>query len=185
MAAVVALFVMNYGKDAKKASVAEGEVAAVSAKLPVAYLNIDSLLSNYQFAQEANEKLMTKQEDARLKLNTKLRTLQNEMADFQRKLDNGAFLSQERAQKEYQKLQKKQQDLEQLEAKLTQDILEENQALNLQLSDSLMNYLKIYNADGRFEIILNNNAKDNILMAADGYDITQDVVNGLNARYAK
>lgn len=185
VAAVVALFVMNYGKDAKKASVAEGEVAAVSDKLPVAYLNIDSLLLNYQFAQEANEKLMTKQEDARLKLNTKLRTLQNEMADFQRKLDNGAFLSQERAQKEYQKLQKKQQDLEQLEAKLTQDILEENQALNLQLSDSLMNYLKTYNADGRFEIILNNNAKDNILMAADGYDITNDVVDGLNARYAK
>lgn len=185
VAAVVALFVMNYGKDTKKASVAEGEVAAVSDKLPVAYLNIDSLLLNYQFAQEANEKLMTKQEDARLKLNTKLRTLQNEMADFQRKLDNGAFLSQERAQKEYQKLQKKQQDLEQLEAKLTQDILEENQALNLQLSDSLMNYLKTYNADGRFEIILNNNAKDNILMAADGYDITNDVVDGLNARYAK
>lgn len=185
VAAVVALFVMNYGKDTKKASVAEGEVAAVSNKLPVAYLNIDSLLLNYQFAQEANEKLMSKQEDARLKLNTKLRTLQNEMADFQRKLDNGAFLSQERAQKEYQRLQKKQQDLEQLEAKLTQDILEENQALNLQLSDSLMNYLKTYNADGRFEIILNNNAKDNILMAADGYDITNDVVNGLNARYAK
>lgn len=185
VAAVVALFVMNYGKDAKKVSVAEGEVAAVSDKLPVAYLNIDSLLLNYQFAQEANEKLMSKQEDARLKLNTKLRTLQNEMADFQRKLDNGAFLSQERAQKEYQRLQKKQQDLEQLEAKLTQDILEENQALNLQLSDSLMNYLKTYNADGRFEIILNNNAKDNILMAADGYDITNDVVNGLNARYAK
>ncbi|MBP3586426.1 MAG: OmpH family outer membrane protein [Paludibacteraceae bacterium] len=185
VAAVVALFVMNYGKDTKKASVAEGEVAAVSDKLPVAYLNIDSLLLNYQFAQEANEKLMSKQEDARLKLNTKLRTLQNEMADFQRKLDNGAFLSQERAQKEYQRLQKKQQDLEQLEAKLTQDILEENQALNLQLSDSLMNYLKTYNADGRFEIILNNNAKDNILMAADGYDITNDVVNGLNARYAK
>ena len=185
VAAVVALFVMNYGKDTKKASVAEGEVTSVSDKLPVAYLNIDSLLLNYQFAQEANEKLMSKQEDARLKLNTKLRTLQNEMADFQRKLDNGAFLSQERAQKEYQRLQKKQQDLEQLEAKLTQDILEENQALNLQLSDSLMNYLKTYNADGRFEIILNNNAKDNILMAADGYDITNDVVNGLNARYAK
>ena len=185
VAAVVALFVMNYGKDTKKASVAEGDVAAVSDKLPVASLNIDSLLLNYQFAQEANEKLMSKQEDARLKLNTKLRTLQNEMADFQRKLDNGAFLSQERAQKEYQRLQKKQQDLEQLEAKLTQDILEENQALNLQLSDSLMNYLKTYNADGRFEIILNNNAKDNILMAADGYDITNDVVNGLNARYAK
>ena len=170
---------------AGKQPAATEPVVAASEVMPVAYLNVDSLLANYTFAQEASEKLMTKQEDARVKMNTKLRTFQNEVADFQRKLDNGAFLSQERAQKEYQKLQKKQQDLEQLEAKLTQDILEENQALNLQLSDSLMNYLKIYNADGRIEIILNNNAKDNILMAADGYDITQDVVNGLNARYAK
>ena len=183
VAAVAALFVIVLsGKKQGETPTAAVEQSEV---LPIAYLNTDSLLVNYVFAQEANEKLMKKQEDARLKLNTKARTLQNEMADFQRKLDNGAFLSQERAQKEYQKLQKKQQDLEQLEAKLTQDILEENQALNLQLSDSLMNYLKIYNADGRIEIILNNNAKDNILMAADGYDITQDVVNGLNARYAK
>jgi outer membrane protein len=154
-------------------------------KLPIAYLNTDSLLVNYLFAQDANEKLMKKQEDARLKLNTKLRTFQNEVADFQRKLENNAFLSRERAEKEQQRLAKKEQELQELEAKLTQDIMLENQKLNMQLADSLNTFLGIFNSDGRYHIILSNNAKDNVLMASEQYDITSEVIEGMNARYSK
>jgi outer membrane protein len=137
------------------------------------------------FAQEANEKLMKKQEDARLKMNTKVRTFQNEVADFQRKLENNAFLSRERAEKEQQRLAKKEQELQELEAKLTQDILTENQNLNKQLVDSLNNFLNVFNADGRYHVILSNNAKDNILMASEVYDITDEVIEGMNNRYKK
>ncbi|MBQ8100215.1 MAG: OmpH family outer membrane protein [Paludibacteraceae bacterium] len=183
-AAVVALFVIFFTVKPKAAPAAEGEAVAVSGQLPVAYLNIDSLLNNYTFAQEAQETLMTKQEDARLKLNTKARTLQNEMADFQRKLDNNAFLSRERAEQEANRLQKKQQDLQDLEAKLTNDILVENQNLNLQLRDTLDNFLKEFNAEGRFQIIFANTQSDNVLLAQPGYDITDEVVAALNKRYA-
>lgn len=187
VAAVVALFVLYFCKGNCCKKQAEGVPVAevVEGNLPVAYLNVDSLLVNYTFAQEAQEKLMSKQEDARLKLNTQGKTLQQEMADFQRKYENNAFLSQERAQSEYQRLQRKQQDLEELEQKLTNDILMENQKLNLQLADSLMAFLKEYNADGKFQMILSNQGKDNVLMAADGMDITADVVAGMNARYGK
>ena len=82
-------------------------------------------------------------------------------------------------------MQKKQQDLQLLEQKLSQEILEENQALNLQLADSLTSYLNIFNADGRYQIILSNTAKDNVLMSDDRYDITKEVVEGMNARYNK
>lgn len=157
--------------------------APAAENLPVAYLNVDSLLANYTFAQDASEQLMTKQEDARLKMNTKLRTFQNEVADFQHKLQNNAFLSRERAEKEQQRLAKKEQELQELEAKLTQDIMLENQKLNMQLADSLTNFLNVYNADGRYHLILSNNAKDNVLWAAEMYDITDEVVAGLNARY--
>ncbi len=158
-------------------------VAVESEHLPIAYVNIDSLLMDYVFAQEANEKLMSKQEDARLQLNQKARSLQNDMAEFQRKLDNNAFLSRERAESEAQRLQKRQQDLQDLEAKLTQDIMLENQNLNLQLRDTLDNFLKEFNADGRYEIILSNTQSDNILFANPIYDITQEVVSALNDRY--
>lgn len=163
----------------------ETEQPSLSGQLPVAYINIDSLLTNYTFAQEANEKLMSKQEDARLQLNQKARSLQSDMAEFQRKLDNNAFLSRERAEAEAQKLQKRQQDLQDLEAKLTQDIMLENQNLNLQLRDTLDNFLKEFNADARYQVILANTQGDNILLAQPGYDITNEVVTALNKRYSK
>ncbi|MCQ2311381.1 MAG: OmpH family outer membrane protein [Paludibacteraceae bacterium] len=187
-AAVVVLFVLFFtGKQGccKKQSSTMPVAEVQEGNLPIAYLNVDSLLEGYTFAQEAQEKLMSKQEDARLKLNTKGRTLESEMADFQRKYENNAFLSQERAQNEYSRLQRKQQELQELEQKLTNDILLENQELNMQLADSLMAFLKDYNADGRFQVILSNQGKDNVLMAADGMDITADVIAGMNARYGK
>ena len=183
VAAVAALFAIVLG--GKKNNEVPAVVTETSKVMPIAYLNVDSLLVNYLFAQEASEKLMKKQEDARLKLNTKARTLQNEMADFQRKLENNAFLSRERAEKEQQRLLKKQQELQELEAKLTEDIMIENQKLNMQLADTLTNFLKSYNADGRYHVILSNSAKDNVLMAAEGYNITNEVVDALNARYGK
>ena len=183
VAAVAALFVIFYSN--KKPASTEVVVAKSSEVMPVAYLNVDSLLANYTFAQEASDKLMSKQEDARVKMNTKLRTFQNEVADFQRKLENNAFLSRERAEKEQQRLAKKEQELQELEAKLTQDIMLENQKLNLQLADSLTNFLQLFNADGRYHIILSNTAKDNVLMAGEQYDITNEVIEGLNARYTK
>lgn len=185
VAAVVALFAIFFSRKPANGA-AEPIAAAVSGEaLPIAYLNVDSLLTNYAFAQDASERLMQKQEDARLKLNTKARSLQNEMADFQRKLDNNAFLSRDRAEKEQQRLIKKQQDLQELEAKLTEDIMLENQTLNMQLADTLTQFLQTFNADGRYQIILSNTAKDNILMAADQYDITNEVIAGLNKRYKK
>ena len=183
VAAVAALFVIIYSGN--KPATAEPATLDPAEVMPVAYLNVDSLLTNYTFAQEASDQLMSKQEDARVKMNTKLRTLQNEVADFQRKLENNAFLSRERAEKEQQRLAKKEQELQELEAKLTQDIMMENQKLNLQLADSLNNFLKEFNADGRFHIILSNTAKDNVLMANEQYDITEEVINGLNARCKK
>lgn len=185
VAAVVALFAIFFSNKPAKGAAEPAAVIASGEALPIAYLNVDSLLTNYTFAQDASERLMQKQEDARLKLNTKARSLQNEMADFQRKLDNNAFLSRERAEKEQQRLIKKQQDLQDLEAKLTEDIMLENQTLNKQLADTLTQFLQAFNADGRYQIILSNTAKDNVLMAADQYDITDEVVAGLNKRYKK
>ena len=182
VAAVVALFVIVLTGEKTDVPAAVVETSEV---MPIAYLNVDSLLMTYTFALEANEKLLKKQEDARLKLNTKARTLQNEMADFQRKLENNAFLSRERAEKEQQRLLKKQQELQELEAKLTEEIMIENQKLNIQLADTVTNFLKEYNADGHFHIILSNTAKDNVLMAAEQYDITKEIVDALNTRYGK
>lgn len=181
---IIALFVLYFvGVPCCKSS--QAPVAEVEeGNLPIAYVNLDSVLVNYTLAQEISEKLMKKQEDARLKLNTKARTFQNEYADFQRKLENNAFLSRERAESEANRLQKKQEDLQALEAQLTEDIMRENQELNIRLADSLNACIANFNKDGRFHLILSNQGSDNILTATEGYDITDAIVKSLNDRYA-
>ena len=137
------------------------------------------------FAVEANNQLMNDQENATARLRQQYRTLENEVADFQRKLENNAFLSRERAESEQQRLMKKQQDLQDLEAKLSQDLMKKTQDLTLQLSDTVDNFLNVYNADGRYKIIFTNNHRDNIIMADEAFDITKEVVEQLNKRYIK
>ena len=182
VAAVATLFgLVLSGKSNEPVS----EAVADAEVLPVAYVNVDSVLVKYNFAIDANEQLMKKQDDARLKINTKLRSFQNDVNDFQRKLQNNAFLSRERAEQAQQALAKKEQDIQQLEAKLTQEILEENQKVNAQLADSLTNYLNIFNEEAKYHIIFSNNAKDNLLLANEQYDITEKIIEGLNARYKK
>ena len=191
-AAVVALFVLffRYRPQSPKASEAPQEAVAQGELLPIAIINTDSILKHYTLAIESTEKLMNRYEESTVKLHTKAKSLQKEVEtfqrdvmDFQRKLEANAFLSRERAESEQQRLIKKQQDLENREAQLTQEIMLENQQLQAQLADTILGYLKALNAEGRYQMIFSNNAKDNILLSAEGYDITPEVVSALNARY--
>jgi outer membrane protein len=196
-AAVVALFILFFTATpgAKKQPVVQ-EIQASGELMPIAIINTDSILKHYTLAVEASEKLMSRYEESTVKLDTKAKSLQGEVetfqrdvVDFQRKLEANAFLSRERAESEQARLQKKeqqlmakQQDLENLRQKLSADFMQEQADLTQQLQDSVQAYLREYNADGRYHLVLN----DAVLMnKVAGYDITNEVIDALNARYAK
>lgn len=184
--AVIVLFVKVFStgtKGDKQLQVTRAENGAVS-HLPIAYINVDSLLLNYNFAKEANESLIKKQEDSRLNINTKARQLQTEMTEFQRKLENNAFLSRERAEQEQTRLMKKQQDLQELDGQLSQQLMQVQQKMSEQLRDTINAFLKHYNKDNKYEFILSNTSSDNILHAGEAYDITPEVTKLLNERFA-
>lgn len=184
--AVIVLFVLvlNNKPKAEGQKQVAGTLGNTTERLPIAYINVDSLLLNYNFAKEANESLIKKQEDSRLNINTKARQLQSEMSEFQRKLENNAFLSRERAEQEQTRLMKKQQDLQELDGQLTQQLMQVQQKMSEQLRDTINAFLKDYNKDKKYELILSNTSSDNILHAADAYDITAEVTKLLNARFA-
>ena len=152
--------------------------------LLIAYINVDSLLLNYQFAKEANESLIKKQEDSRLSINTKARQLQTEMSEFQRKLEANAFLSRERAEQEQSRLLKRQEDLRELDGQLSQQLMQVQQKMSEQLRDTINSFLKEYNKDQKYQLILSNTSSDNILYATEGLDITPEITDLLNKRYA-
>ena len=194
-AGVVALFILFFtvnpwAKKAGEAVEAQGEL------LPIAIVNTDSILKHYTLAVESTEKLQNQYEESMVKLDTKAKafqkeyeTFQQDVLNFQKKVEAGAFLSRERAESEQARLQKKeqqlmakQQDLENLRQQLSNDFMTQQAALTQQLQDSLQAYLRDMNADGHYHLILN----DAVLLnktACD--DITDEVIEALNARHAK
>ncbi len=183
--AVIILFVMQFsGKNETKAvkSISSGE--ASNGTMPVAYVNVDSLLENYNYAKDLNEIILKKSENSRASVNQKANSLRTEMQEFQRKIENNAFLTRERAEQEQQRLLQKQQELQELDARLSQELLTEQQKLNEQLRDTVVAQLKVYNKDKGYHIIYSNTMGDNILYAQDGYDITAELLEYLNKNYS-
>lgn len=185
--AVIILFFLVLGKNGQCTDQTEAKQVGSSnlSSLPMAYVNIDSLLLNYTFAKQANEALTKKQEDSRLTINSRQRELQGEMIEFQKKLENNAFLSRERAEQEQARLQKKQQDLQMMADRLSQQIIDQQQKMSEQLRDTINSFMKQYNKDGKYQLILSNTSNDNVLYAGKKYDITSEVVKKLNERYKK
>ena len=193
--AVIALFVLVFAfKPAKNAPVQA--VAADGSGMSFAYINLDSVTAHYQFAIDASDKLQSQYEDAQVAIRkkenafgVKYQNQAKEAQDFQEKLNANAFLSRERAESEAnriqangEKLQKEYEALQQLAAQKGAEFEQAMQELNLQLRDSLDSYVKEYNETAGYDVIF---IGATILTAAEGHDITDEVVAALNARYAK
>jgi len=150
--------------------------------MKIAYVEVDSLMTQYNFAKDYSVTLQKKSNNARNTLNQKGNALQAAMANFQQKLNNNGFQSREQAASQQAAIQRQQNDLQELQARLENELASETAKFNEALRDSLQNFLKAYNQDKKYDLILSK-AGDNILMADKKYDITQDVINGLNKRY--
>ena len=78
---------------------------------------------------------------------------------------------------------KMQQDLQALQNKLSNELAAENAKNSLQLRDSINVFLKEYNKTRGYSLILSNTGFDNLLYADSTFNITQEIIDGLNARY--
>ena len=156
--------------------------ATSASGLKIAYVEVDSLMTQYDFAKDYSVTLQKKSNNARNTLTTKGNALQAAVNNFQQKLNNNGFTSREQAASQQTAIERQQRDLQELQARLENELANETAKFNETLRDSLQNFLKDYNKDKQFSLILTKQG-DNILLADKRYDITNDVINGLNKRY--
>ena len=79
-------------------------------------------------------------------------------------------------------LQKQNNDLQGLQQRLSTEFAAEQEKYNKALHDSIANYLALYNKDKKYSIIFSKSG-DNLLYADKAYDITNEVIAGLNKAY--
>ena len=154
-----------------------------SITLPIAFVNVDSLLMNYNFAKDLNESLLRKEESTRATLNQRQNQINSAAQEFERKLRNNAFLSQERAQQEQERIMQMNQEYQQLAERLTQEFMLEQEKLNIQMEDTIKARMIEFSKDKHFEIIFSNRTTSTVLYSDKKYDITNEVITFLNNRY--
>ena len=162
---------------------ASAQAAGLSG-MKIAYVEIDTLLAKYNYCVDLNEAMVKKSENVRLTLNQKAKDLDRQKQEFQTKVQNNAYLTQERAQQEYNRIAKLEQDLQNLGNKLQAELMSENEKNSLQLRDSINAFLKEYNKTKGYSMIISNTGFDNLLYADSIYNITREILDGLNARYS-
>lgn len=178
---VIALTACNSNKEG---DVPENTAATEvnPAGLKIAYVEVDSLMSQYQFCKDHNLLLNQKGENAQKTLAEKQRTLQNHANALQKKYESNGFTTRDELERAQNALAREQQDLAELEQRLMNELGNEQAQLTLEMRDSIQAFLKTYNKGKKFDYILSRSG-DNILLANPKYDITKEVVAGLNKRY--
>ena len=192
--AIIILFIMYANKKSSNQNAEEGKPISMAytdstgkvvvKNFPVAYIILDSLMHNYLYYKkiETQYHALVQQEDAKLKQQGSI--FEQEVYQLQSRVQNGLITSKDAAAKE-QELQMKQQQLMQLQQTKTEELSKKEEALMKELRDSVEACIKYHNRDNKYEIVLNNVFSSNVLYAKEHLNITDTILQIMNARFTK
>ena len=167
--------------DSKAEPATQKEAQALAGGQQIAYVEIDSIMSQYTYWKEVTKIMKAKEANISKTLNGKQQQLQQAAANFQQNVQANKY-TQAQAQQIQASIQKQAQDAEALQQRLGAEYQNEVAKYNKALADSVHNYLAQFNKDKKYAMILAKSG-DNILYADKSLDITNEVVKGMNKAY--
>ncbi|NQX97662.1 MAG: OmpH family outer membrane protein [Flavobacteriales bacterium] len=155
------------------------EVAKIDSK--IGYINVDSLQDKYKLYEELSNKLNAREKRYERELSGKSAAFEKKVMDFQKKAPT---MTQFEGQTKQKELAKEEQDLYEMRDKFAVKFQNEQIKLNEQLQNKIKDYIKEFNTEKQYNIIIGSSSVGNMVLYFDeGIDISNEVVLGLNERY--
>ena len=174
----------NNKENTKKATTEKTSSKKDTAKdLPnYRYVDIDTVLSKYNLAKDYNEEIVRLQTNMESQMKRHQTEIQNFAAGMQKKMQNNGYLSEASYKQDEKSLagmqEKAQKNMASLQSNFETSAMQAQQTVN----DSIEAFVKEYNKTRGYDAILLKNAT---LYINPDLDITNEIVEGLNARYNK
>jgi outer membrane protein len=149
----------------------------------IAYIQMDSLLAHYDMFSELSTAFQDRSTRAENDLASRGRRLESDFASAQDRVQKGLVTSIQARDLEAQLMQK-QQEFATYRDQLVAQVAEEEQVMLNRIYNSISEYMKEFNGDHRYGLILTTSGGNPVLHADPAYDITAEVTTGLNAYYA-
>lgn len=157
-------------------------VQGVPSSLNIRYIDGDSIAAHYNLAKDFKEmsiRTYSKLENAQ---RSRAAEIQKFGSQIEEKMRSNGYLSEASYNADVEKLNKMQSDAQSYLATLQRNAEQELMQQQIQLNDSIEAFIKVYNAEHKYDAILLKSAG---LYFNPALDITAEVIEGLNARYNK
>lgn len=143
------------------------------------YVDSDTLLARYNLAKDYQEEMMRQQNNYDNTARQREAAIQSLMAKYQKQAQSNS-MDEAAYQKAMADVQKRQQaaekELGQMQVNMQNQMMEAQKIVN----DSIMNYIDEYNKSHGYDAIF---MKAATLYISPDLDITDEILEGLNARY--
>ncbi len=150
----------------------------------IAVVRMDSLMTNYGLYIDKGTEFAAKQEKAQKELERQMRSLESQITDFQEKAQKGQITTYQ-ARTKQEELQKKEQQIIAYRDKVMGELAQEEASISAQISESILNYLKEYNNENKYSMIIQTMGGNPVVLVDPALDITAEVITALNERYEK
>jgi len=180
--AIALLYVLFFtGKDGARDDT-PGSAVVQSDAQGIAFVNIDSVIYNFEMFHDRSDELMAKQQKAEAELTNKGTQYERSARDYQDKVNKGLVTRATAAEME-QSLYQQQQELVTLRDNLQSDLIEEEQVMNRQIIEYITSYLEENQTDYNFQYILGKSFGSVVLYGDSALDITDRLIEELNNKY--
>jgi outer membrane protein len=180
--AIAALFILHFTGNKKAKKITQSEASVDAAENGIAYVNIDTVVFKFKMYSDRKEELLGKQKKAEAELNSKGTQYEKGVKDYQDKVNKG-LVTRATATEIEQSLYQQQQELVNLRDKLQSDLVEEDQVMNRQILEYITTYLDEHKSEYNYQYIFGKSFGSVVLYGNPSNDITQKVLDGLNAKY--
>lgn len=180
--AVATLFLGACGASDEKEATSENTQLGEVVGIRIAYVELDTLMSQYQLYKDYSEVLTRKGNNIQKTLAQKQQALESHAAAVQKKYESNGFTTRDEVERAQASIQKEQNDLAELADRLQNEFAMEQARVNEEARDSIQSFLKRYNKTKKYDYVMVK-AGDNFLVANPKYNITNEIVKGLNKRY--
>lgn len=173
------------GKDSKTTKPVAKAVAkgGEASSLPnYRYVDIDTILSRYNLAKDYNEQMLRLQSSLKNKEKQHETTIGNFAQSMENKYRNNGYLSEASFNQDKEKLAGMQQNAQRDMSQATDNAMRQQAAAEKVVMDSIQAFINVYMSTHSYDAIFFKNAT---LYINPALDITDEVVEGLNARYNK
>lgn len=149
----------------------------------IVYVNSDTLMAKYEYFKQLQKDLESQSKTLEKQVSSRAASFQKQVGSYQQ---NAATMTASERQSTEQNLGKAQQELQALQQKASQDIMTNEQEANDKLHAKVQSFLKEYAQMNDYKFVLTYSRSNNAVLFADStLDVTAEVLNGLNAEYAK